>query len=962
MNGYIFLRPFRFLFLLTLLSVQLKSFGQDVKLQTQAQVDAFDPETTVINGNLQIGTTLMPSSGFTSDITDISNLSNLTTVKGYLHLIDAGLLESLDALGNITSIDYHLEIRECSTLTDVDGLSGITKVRGDLRIEDNRNLLNLDGLSNITSVGRSLWIDENENLIDITGLSGITSVGSEPYYKSIYVRDNENLVNLDGLNNITKIYWLEIKSNESLTDINGLDGLIKATGFKIYENHSLINVDGLINLTNVQYMRIEKNAELMNVDGLGNITTIDGYLLIEENGKLTNLDGLRAVSSIQSDLSIISNKNLTNLDGLIGLTELLGELNIVSNEKITNLDGLSNVTGQIESLNISANDNLIDLNGLSGITDVEKDIEIIVNQNLKNCCGIKGLLENFSTDGTVTISGNPSECSSEQEVLGAICGLTIITDTNPPCIGVENGGIEVNVKGYDAIPFNYTWLKQEDNLTGSGISISDQFTIPMLGSGTYNLTVTNSEPDTAVKTDIVLSQKEGYIFEITQLKTTNSSNGQNNGSITISTSGGIAPYKYTWTGVDQGNFSGVMDNIYTIPSLHYGEYSITVEDNVGASKTIEVTLLDDSVPVIECMAPLDIVILNDVSSSVDAIEYSESKHFFVDFLRAVNIGPGDEESRAAIVEWSSEKLQKLKIPITGNPSTLDSYLYDIRFFDGGTFPHEAMKFGESYLTTVGRNGVEKVLILSTDGGEGQISSSLIALANEFKAKGFHIITIAFDGAYSSPSTRDLLRKVASVDELAPGAPAYSLLDADLAENIVSNYLCPIDPGSSATAHFDRDGAINITSIELQNNCPNPGFVDVTIYVTSREELSLPAGTPISFYHNNPNQFGSTPILTWQIPCVVPVGSTEVYTITLPMDTPSHIFAVLNDDGLSGPPISFPITAIEELDYDNNIDSRRVCLDGQAALQALKYSTSNTPACDTLLQLHQMHQFRLRYKH
>jgi uncharacterized repeat protein (TIGR01451 family) len=949
MKVIFFLRAFRFLFLLILLGVQLDSFGQDVKLETQAQVNAFNPETTVVNGNLQIGTLLMPSSGFGSDITDISNLSNLTTIEGYLHVIDVGLLGSLDALKNITSIDDHLEIRENYSLTNVDGLNGITEVGGDLKIKDNFNLLNLDGLSKITTINRSLFIEENENLIDITGLSGITSFGSGA--KSIHIRFNDNLVNLDGLNNITEIGWLRIYQNDNLLDINGLSSITSADGIQIFGNDRLLNLDGLVHVNYVDdFIRIERNHELMNIDGLSGVTTVNGYLLLERNDKITNLDGLSGINSIKTDLRIISNKDLTNLDGLIGLTELIGELNVVSNENLTNLDGLASLIGVVENLSISSNDNLTNLDGLSGISKVKVDIEIISNKNLKNCCGIHDLLEDFepTNDGTITIAGNPSECNSEQEILGSFCNLTIITDTSPPCIGAENGVIQVNIKGYDAIPFYYTWLRQEDNMTGNGISLSDQFTIPLLGTGTYNLTVTNSEPDTAIKTDIVLSQKEGYIFEIAQLKTTNSSNGQNNGSITINTSGGISPYKYSWSGANLGNDSGIIDNTYTIPSLSYGEYTIIIEDNVGASKIVEVTVLDENVPVITCKKPLDIVILNDVSASVDAIEYFESKRFFVDFIKEVNIGYGEEESRAAIIEWSSANFQRLKIPFTGTSSNLESYLSGIRAFNGGTSPHEAMKFGASYLDTIGRNGVEKVMILSTDGTEGQISSSLVALADEYKAKGYHIITIAFDGAFSFAATRELLRRVASIDALAPGAPAYSELDADLAKNIVSNYLCPIDPGSSSTAYFNRDGAIDIISIDLQDNCPSPDFVDVTINVSALRELSLPAGTPITFYHNNPNQFGSTQILTWRIPCAIPIGFIETFTVTLPMDTPSHIFAVLNDDGIKGSPISFPITIIEELAYSNNIDRERICLDNEATLQALKYSTLPIPACDTLV--------------
>ena len=354
------------------------------------------------------------------------------------------------------------------------------------------------------------------------------------------------------------------------------------------------------------------------------------------------------------------------------------------------------------------------------------------------------------------------------------------------------------------------------------------------------------------------------------------------------------------------------------------------------------------VPVVECEGPLDIVILNDVSGSVDAIEYMESKQFFVDFLKEVNIGPGVDESRAAIIEWSSSDRQKIKIPITADTGILQSYINDTRAFSGGTYPHQAMSFGVDYLDVNARTDVEKVLILSTDGSKGQISSSLVALADEYKANGYHIITIAFDGAYSNGSTRDILRQVASVDALAPGAPAYSQLDVDLAKKIVNNYLCPIDPGSSATAYFNRDGAIDIIEIATSDNCPYPDQIEVTIDISAHRELSIPAGTYVNFYHNNPNQSGATSILTWQIPCAIPVDSTESYTITLPMDGPSNVFAVLNDDGVQGPPINFPITSIEEIAYSNNIDNERICLDSEATIQALKYTTLPIPACDTLV--------------
>ncbi|MGK0364524.1 MAG: hypothetical protein ACI85O_001581 [Saprospiraceae bacterium] len=350
-------------------------------------------------------------------------------------------------------------------------------------------------------------------------------------------------------------------------------------------------------------------------------------------------------------------------------------------------------------------------------------------------------------------------------------------------------------------------------------------------------------------------------------------------------------------------------------------------------------------PVFPCPQALDIVILNDVSGSVDAIEYAESKQFFVDFLEEVNIGTGADESRAAIIEWSDADAQSIQIPITDNLTTLQTYINNSRTFGGNTAPHEAMTFGKNYLNTNARPDVEKVLILSTDGSSGQVSPSLIALADQFKAEDYHIITIAFDNAFSNITTRETLRQVASIDLLAPGAPAYSQLDENLAQNIVNIYLCPIDPGSSATVYFERDGAIDILDIEAIGGCPTPEFAELTFSVEALRELSVPSGMPVTFYYNNPAIFGATPIFTWEVPCAIEAGTIDTFTVSLPVTTAANIFAGLNDDGILQPPLQLPVTDIDELAYSNNVADTTLCGQALPTLQTFKYTTTPVPICN-----------------
>src|SRR5690606_4521218 len=187
----------------------------NVSLTSQADIDAFAityPNCTEISGYLRI-------SG--STITDLSPLSNLTSVGGYLYIYENSNLTNLNGLSNLTSVGGYLEIYYNSHLTNLDGLSNLTSVGGNLDIYYNSYLTNLDGLSNLTSVGGHLYISNNSNLTNLNGLSNLTSVGGY-----LYIGSNSNLTNLDGLSNLTSVGAdLAIQSNSSLTDISGLQNI-----------------------------------------------------------------------------------------------------------------------------------------------------------------------------------------------------------------------------------------------------------------------------------------------------------------------------------------------------------------------------------------------------------------------------------------------------------------------------------------------------------------------------------------------------------------------------------------------------------------------------------------------------------------------------------------------------------------------------------------------------------------
>jgi gliding motility-associated-like protein len=518
---------------------------------------------------------------------------------------------------------------------------------------------------------------------------------------------------------------------------------------------------------------------------------------------------------------------------------------------------------------------------------------------------------------------------------------------NLPCVGSANGSIQIATSGPRQAPFTYSWVLNDGADNGNGVSNNDVFTIDNLAEGSYDILVIDANGDSAIVENFVLSSQLGSYFEIVDITVTNSSNGFNNGAISVSIDGGNPNYIYSWSGPSSGN-QNTSATTFLISGIPAGTYTITVTESGGASSSYTVTLLDETVPQSTCQDGLDVVILNDVSGSVDGTEYSESKQFFVDFINALNIGTSNNDANVAVIEWASTGQQNVKIPLTGNLTTLQNYNNASRSFSGGTNSQDALTYGKNYLEINGRAGVPKVLVLSTDAAQNQVSGSLIALANQYKAQGYFIVTIAFDDAYSNGFTREILRQVASADGVVYGAPAYSQLNNNIANTIVNVYVCPIDPGSSNTVFFNRDGVLNITGYTVNGFCPNPSSVDIAVTVTAQQQLSLPPGTPITFYYNNPALFGASPIATALIPCAIPAGSSENLVFNLPISNPANVYAVLNDDGSQLPPLTLPVTNIEEYIYLNNIDNISICTNPLPTVSALKYTTTPIPVCDSVV--------------
>lgn len=237
-----------------------------VTLTTQQEVDDFGSNNyTEIRGNLEIGEWFTPS----YSIVDLSSLSSLNLITGYLRIVGTDALTNLTGLNNITYVDLSLSIYHNTALTSLTGLDNINSVNLALNIEGNTALTSLSGLDNLSSVGENILIQDNPSLASLSGLENMTTVN-----KRLNIWGNNALTSLSGLDNITSV-------GENLD---------------IYYNPVLTSLSALENITTVdETLYIWGNNSLTSLTGLDNITSVGGDLEIRENDSLTDLCGIRPI-------------------------------------------------------------------------------------------------------------------------------------------------------------------------------------------------------------------------------------------------------------------------------------------------------------------------------------------------------------------------------------------------------------------------------------------------------------------------------------------------------------------------------------------------------------------------------------------------------------------------------------------------------------------------------------------
>ena len=238
----------------------------DLVLSSQQQIDefaAFYPNCSTLNVNLTI-------SG--SDISDLSGLSQITTIQGLFVIRDNPILTNFSGMTAL-AIESSIEIENNPLLTNIDGLNGITGTSLlYLSLKDNPLLGSISPLTTVVGFA-DIEIDNNDSLINLDGLQGTTES------EILLIYNNQLLEDISALGNISgSASLLEVGSNPSLLSLTGLEGFTDCNlDLIIFENNLIQNLDGLSGLTNAltppisTNVSIDSNALLSDISGIENM-------------------------------------------------------------------------------------------------------------------------------------------------------------------------------------------------------------------------------------------------------------------------------------------------------------------------------------------------------------------------------------------------------------------------------------------------------------------------------------------------------------------------------------------------------------------------------------------------------------------------------------------------------------------------------------------------------------------
>ncbi len=182
---------------------------------------------------------------------------------------------------------------------------------------------------------------------------------------------------------------------------------------------------------------------------------------------------------------------------------------------------------------------------------------------------------------TITDANNCTQTLSTSINAPAEDIIATAAPTNLNCFGDTNGTIDLNVSNGTA-PYTYDW---DNDGTGDDDDTEDLTDLP---AGDYAVIITDANGCTQIAS-VSIMQPQEVALNIDQIFDPTCSGNGEDGTITVSATGGTVDYTYSWSHditLEQATASG----------LPGGTYTVTVTDTNGCTATTEVMLNEVDIP------------------------------------------------------------------------------------------------------------------------------------------------------------------------------------------------------------------------------------------------------------------------------------------------------------------------------------------------------------------------------
>ncbi len=444
-------------------------------------------------------------------------------------------------------------------------------------------------------------------------------------------------------------------------------------------------------------------------------------------------------------------------------------------------------------------------------------------------------LEPGTYDVTVTDANGCTDVASI--TVGDSSGPELSISSNTTMCGGNNGGATAMVTSGTA-PYTYEWSNGSTSTFIGG-----------LVAGNYSVTVTDAAGCTTEGTTTIQDSNAPMV----SLEKTNTTCGEDNGSVNASVAGGVAPYTYAWSnGGEEASQSG----------LAAGDYSLTVTDASGCSAEVTSTVGASANVNADASATETTCGENNGMATVDAVGGVEPYTYLWstaattqmimglepgDYMVTVTDATGCTDAASVLVESSSnpsiaigaapencgmmDGAVTVSIPTSGTPP------YTVLWSNGSTEETQTGISGGTYSVTVtDANGCTASASIVVDGGIAPDGGE-ISVAGETSVE------------FCQEGTMDMLGGLSLDDEVGSNmtwiiANESGVILHLLDDNGISNFdFEDQDPGMCLVYHLSYEDAMNITvgnNVSAISGCFDlSNSVTITKYeITDNSESSL----------------------------------------------------------------------------------------------------------------------------